>query len=119
MLDVFQPNWAAQLSTATITRNNLRVDFLLPDSFILRRVDWYLFFCPTQNIPNQGVLSIRIYISILFPRGIKGLLLGTVSLSGEEQSCAKLIQISIPTNPTSVLSILYLIEFSTIIFLEE
>ena len=40
-----------------------------------------------------------------------------MSLSGEEQSCAKLIQISIPTNPTSVLSIQYLIEFSTNNFL--
>ena len=112
MLDVSQLNWAAQLYTATTTQNSWWIDVLFPNSFVLRRVDLYLFICPTQNIPHQGVLSISIYQSLLFPRWTKGLLLGNVSLSMEGPNCAELIQISILTNPTSIFYNQHLIEFS-------
>ena len=111
MLDVSQPNRAAQLYTATPTRNSWWIDVLFPNSFVLRRVDLYLFICPTQNIPNRGVLSISIYQSLLFPCWIKGLLLGNVSLSMEGPNCAELIQTSIPTKSTFIHSI-YLIDIS-------
>ena len=111
MLDVSQINWAAQLYTATIIKSTWSIEFQFPDSFMLRQVDLFLLFCMVRNIHNQGFLSISVYQSILFPRAIKTQLLGNMSLSMERQNCAELIQISIPSNPTSVLH-LYLIEFS-------
>ena len=111
MLDVSQPNWATQLYTATTTRNTCKIDFHFPLSFMLRHVDFYLFFCPYQNIPNQGVLSISVYQSILFPYTYIGLLLGNITLSGEGQTCIELIPLFISTSSASLLSS-YLIEFS-------
>ena len=111
MLDVSQPNWATQLYTATSNQLMLSIDFLFQYNYILRQVDLYLFICLQQNIPNQGLLSISVYQSVIFPRGAKGQLLGNVSLFIEQQNCTDLIQISIPINSTLVLN-LYLIEFS-------
>ena len=110
MLDVSQPNWAAQLYTATSTQKNWEIEFQFSNRFNLRQVDLYLLFCPLQNIPNQGLISISIYQSILFPNGIKGLLLGNVSLSIEGSNCTELIKISIPAKSTSMYSV-YLIDF--------
>ena len=111
MLDVFRLNWAAQLYTATVTQDNWQIEFKFPENFMLRQVDLSLLFCPTRMIPNEGVLSISIYQSILFPTRLKALLLGNMSLSGYEQNCVDLIQISIPTNPASAYC-QYLIQFS-------
>ena len=111
MLDVSQPSWAAQLYTATtIYHNNWIIDFQFPVSIILRQVDLYLFFCPFQNIPNEGLLFIQIYQSILFPNRNKGLLLGNITITGEEQNCTDLIWKSVPTIPSALSQ--YLIEFS-------
>ena len=112
VLDVFQPNWATQLYTATTIQNNWGIEFMFPNHYILRQLEMYLFFCPDLNIPYQGLLSISIYQSILFPRGIKGLLLGNVSLSVEGQNYAErltriYIQVPAPISEHS----LYLIEF--------
>ena len=111
MLDVSQPNWAAQFYTATTIQNNWNIELLFPSSFTLRQVDLYLYICPLLMIPNRGQLSIRVYQSLLFPRGIKGLLLGNETLTMEESNCLNLTQISTVTNPTSALT-QYLIEFS-------
>ena len=96
MLDVSQPNWAVQLYTAAITQNNWHIEFQFSEVFNLRQVDLYLFSCQHQMIPNQGLISLSLYQSLLFPRGNKGLLLGNVSLSAEGQNCAGLIQTLIP-----------------------
>ena len=111
MLDVSQTNWAAQLYTAKATQNNWIIDFQFPSSSMLRWVDLYLLFCQRLMILGQGILSIRVYQSLLFPQGIKGLLLGNVTLTVEGQSCDNLTQVSIPINPLSVYT-QYLIEFS-------
>ena len=111
MLDVSQRNWAAQLYTATVIRNNLKIDFQFQESFVLKQVDLSLFFCPDQNIPNQGALSITVFQSILFPTTFKGLLFANITLPVEGQNCADLTQISISTNATSPYS-QYLMEFS-------
>ena len=111
MIDDSELNWATQLYTATTNQDNWNIELKFPNSFMLRQVDLYLFFCPSQMIPNQGVLSIKVYQDVLFPHGFKGSLFGTITLNGERQSCADLTQISIPTNTSSVLS-QYLIEFS-------
>ena len=111
MFDVSQPNWAAQLYTATITKNNWVIDFQFPDSFMLRQVDLYLFFCPLRQIPHQDRLSIRVYQSVFFPTGFKGLFLGNNSLTMERQNCLNLTQISIPTIPISEFT-QYVIEFA-------
>ena len=105
MLDVSQTNWAAQLYTATTTWNNWEIDFQFPDSFMLRQVDLYLFFCPLRQIPHQDRLSIRVYQSVFFPTGFKGLFLGNNSLTMERQNCLNLTQISIPTIPIRIYTI--------------
>ena len=110
MLEVSQLNWAAQLYTATTNKINWNIEFQFPKHFMLRQVDLYLFFCPVQNTPNQGVLSVELYQSLLFPNRIKGMLFGNISLL-EGQNCAGLIQVAIPTTSTST-SKLYLLEFS-------
>ena len=111
MLDISQPNWAAQIYTATTTRPIQSIEFQFSNSFMLRQVDLYLFFCPSQNIPNLGLLSISVYQSIIFPNIIMGLLLGNITLTMGGQNCVELIPISIPTSSASQYSV-YLIEFS-------
>ena len=110
MFDDTQPNWAAKLYTATTTQDNLLIDFKFPSSFMLRQVDLSLFFCPPQMIPNEGVISISVFQSLLFPRANKGSLLGNISLSVNGQNCVELINKSIATNPSMYNQ--YLIEFS-------
>ena len=61
MLDVSQPNWAAQLYTATTSQTIWSIDFQFPSSFTLRKVDLSLFFCPLQRIPNPGLITVRVY----------------------------------------------------------
>ena len=105
-------NLTGQLNfIATTTQINWEIEFHFSNWFNLRQVVLYVFFCPLQNIPNQGLISISIYQSLLFPRGIKGLLLGNVSLSMEGPNCAELIQISIPAKSTSIYR-MYLMDFS-------
>ena len=115
MLDVSQPNWAAQLYTATTTQNNWHIEFQFSEVFNLRQVDLYLFFCQSQMIPNQGLISLSLYQSILFPLGIKGLLLGNVSLSAEGQNCAELMRILIPAKSPLMYN-KYLIELCSVNF---
>ena len=110
MLDVSQTNWAAQLYTYTANMEQWNIAFQFLTEFMLRQVDLYLFFCPNQGIPNQGILSISVYQSILFPNAFKGLLLGNITLR-EGHNCVDLIEISIPTTTSSQYT-LYLIEFS-------
>ena len=102
MLDVSQPNWAAQIYTATSNKNNWNIGFQFPVNFMLRQVDLYLFICPSQMTPNLGLISVRVYQNILFPGAHKGLLLGNVTLSVEIQNCENLTQIAILTIPSSV-----------------
>ena len=111
MFDISQPNWAAQLYTAITSRAIQSIEFQFSSSFMLRRVDLYLFFCPSQNIPNQGVLSISVYHSILFPNSIVGLLFGNITLTMGGQNCVELIPLSIPISSASQY-INYFIEFS-------
>ena len=110
MLDVTQPNWAAKLYTATVAKKNLLIDFKFPSSFMLRQVDLSLFFCPPQMIPNEGVISISVFQSLVFPQATKVSLFGNISLSVDGQNCVELINISISTNPSMYDQ--YLIEFS-------
>ena len=81
MLDVSQTNWAAQLYTATTIRLIQSIEFQFSNNFMLRRVDLYLFFCPSQNIPHQGLLSISVYQSKLFPVTVMGLILRNITLT--------------------------------------
>ena len=111
MFDISQPNWAAQLYTATTIRPIQSIEFQFSNNFTLRRVDLYLFFCPSQNIPNLGLLSISVYQSSLFPLSYKGLLLGNITLTMEGQNCVELIPLSIPSSSASLQSN-YFIEFS-------
>ena len=111
MLDVSQPNWAAQLYTATTSQSIWSIEFQFSGSFTLRKVDLSLFFCPLRRIPNLGLISVRVYQSILFPEAHKGLLLGNVTLNVEIQNCADLTQIALPTSLSSVYT-QCLIEFS-------
>ena len=111
VFDVSQPNWAAQLYTATSTQSILRIEFGFPDSFMLSQVDSYLFVCKVKGIPNRGLLFISVYQSLLFPNCLSRLFLGNRTLTLERQNCNHLVRISIPTNSTS-LYMNYLIEFS-------
>ena len=111
MLDISQPNWAAQLYTATTVSTNLKIDFQFQVKFMLRHVDLYMVLCPVRHIPNQGLLSIGVYQSVLFPLGLRGPLLQNITLTMRAQSCENLIRISIPTNPMT-LNFQYLIEVS-------
>ena len=111
MLDILQTNWAAQLYTASTIYDNWKIDFLFEDNFLLRQVDLSLFFCPTQMIPNQGLLSIFVYQSILFPTANKGQFLGNISLSVDGQNCENLLNISILTN-SELMYMQYFLEFT-------
>ena len=111
MLDVSQLNWAAQPYTATSTQNNWNIDFYFADHFMLRQVDLYILICPSQMIPNEGLISVRVYQSIIFPNAVNGLLFGNVTLTVELHNCTDLIEIAIPTSPLSM-HIQYLLEFS-------
>ena len=62
-------------------------------------------------IPSEGLISVRVYQSIFFPRAIRGLLLGNVTLTVELHNCTSLIEIAIPTSPLSMHT-QYLLEFS-------
>ena len=108
--------WASDLYTLLITQSSyaLGFQFDIAMAFTLREVEIYLFFCPSWNIPLQGV-TISVYSSILFPdffppTGLPPL--GNVTLTSDQQNCNSLTRISITTQTDRAYTN-YFIEFSS------
>ena len=93
--------WASDLYTVLASKNSyaLGFQFDINMAFALREVELYIFFCPSWNIPQQGV-TISVYRSLLFPNFVPPTGLppsGNVTLTSDQQNCASLIRISITT----------------------
>ena len=118
VVPTFDPNvpgaWASDLYTLSIPQNYaLGFQFDITVAFVLRELELYLFFCPSWNIPQQG-LTISVYRSLLFPafQPPSGLPpLSNVTLTSEQQNCNSLTRISITTQTDAVYTT-YFIMFS-------
>ncbi len=106
--------WASQLYTARRnTGGNVTINFRFEDRFTLHELELYLFNCPGQL--GIGAQSIHVTDGgLTFPGVLRqfAIELGSITLTGDMQSCTSLTRVSIPIqNPQIVRN--YAIDFST------
>ena len=91
--------WATQLLTVRGNTQNIRIGFRFQNTVMLRKVELYLFYCPSWNIGGSpvGTNTINIYNPFVFPTFMNsfGGSVVSVTLTSDMANCESLTRVSI------------------------